>query len=154
MSGVYRASGGNVLFDFRMDRAQDGPKALIGEYEGFIQGDAYVGDDFRFRDNDVRVELGCWSHVVRKFRDARDTEKRLAAEFDLMFALLHTVEVEAKAMSPPQRFSHRSKHARPVLIEIENWLDVRLPTVLPQGPMAKAIKYARNHWQALTIGRH
>ncbi len=70
-----------------------------------------------------------------------------------MFPLLHTVEVEAKAMSPPQSFLHRFKHARPVLIEIENWLDARLPTVLPQGPMGKANKYARNHWQALTLGR-
>ncbi len=63
-----------MLFDFRMDRTHDGPKALIGEYEGFIQSDAYVGHDLLFRDNDVRIELGCWSHVVRKFRDARDTE--------------------------------------------------------------------------------
>ena len=146
---VYRAPGGNVLFDFRMDRAHDGPKAMIGKFEGFIQGDAYAGHDFLFRDNDVRIELGCWAHVVRKFRDASDSDKKLAAEFDLLFALLHTVEVEAKAMSPPQRFLHRAKHARPVLNEIENWLDARLPTVLPQSPMAKAIKYARNHWQAL-----
>ena len=147
---VYRASDGNVLFDFRMDRAHDGPKAMIGHFEGFIQGVAYSGHDFLFRDNDVRIELGCWAPVVRKFRAARDSDKRLAAEFDLLFALLHTIEVEAKAMSPPQRFLHRAKHAPPVLNEIQDWLDAMLPTVLPQSPMGKAIKYARNHWQALT----
>jgi len=74
----------------------------------------------------------------------------LAAEFDTLFALLQQVEVEAKAMSPPERFWHRVKHARPVLAEFEDWLDARSTTVAPKSPMGGAIAYARNNWVPLT----
>jgi transposase len=147
---IYRDMSGNVLFDFRMDRSQSGPREVIGAFHGFIQGDAYSGHDFLFRDNHDRIELGCWAHVVRKFRDARVTDKKLAAEFDVLFALLQQVENEVKPMPPPERFWHRVKHARPVLAEIEDWLDARSTTVAPKSPMGGAIAYARNHWQALT----
>ena len=36
-----------------------------------------------------------------------------------------------------------------MLKEIEDWLEARLPTVLPKSAMGGAITYARNHWQAL-----
>jgi transposase len=148
---VYRTPAtGSVFFDFRMDRSSDGPRKVIGRFRGFIQGDAYSGHDFLFVDTCYRIELGCWAHVVRKFRDARDSDKRLAAEFDVLFALLNRIEQECRAMPPPQRFMHRLLHARPVLEEIEDWLDARQVEVLPKSPMGRAIQYARNHWQALT----
>ncbi|MCB9920518.1 MAG: IS66 family transposase [Planctomycetes bacterium] len=141
---------GNVFFDFRMDRSSEGPRDVIGDYRGFIQGDAYSGHDFLFVDNDDRIELGCWSHVVRKFRDARTNDKKLAAEFDVLFAVLNRIEHEVRAMPPPERFMHRVRHARPVLDEIKDWLDARKTTVLPKSPIGRAIAYALNHWTALT----
>ncbi len=146
---VYRSPDGSVIFDFRMDRSHEGPKGIVGDFEGFIQGDAYSGHDFLFRDTVTRIELGCWSHVVRKFRDAQGDDQTLAAEFDVLFALLTQIEDEVRAMPPPERFLYRMKHARPVLKEIEDWLEARWPTVLPKSAMGCAIKYARNHWQAL-----
>jgi len=141
---------GSVFFDFRKDRSSEGPRDVIGDYRGFIQGDAYSGHDFLFVDNDDRIELGCWSHVVRKFRDARTNDKRLAAEFDVLFAVLNRIEHEVRAMPPPERFMHRVRHARPVLDEIKDWLDARATTVLPKSPIGRAIAYALNHWTALT----
>lgn len=141
---------GSVFFDFRMDRSSEGPRDVIGDYRGFIQGDAYSGHDFLFVDNDDRTELGCWSHVVRKFRDARTNDKKLAAEFDVLFAVLLRIEHEVRAMPPPERFMHRLRHARPVLDEIKDWLDARKTTVLPKSPIGRAIAYAHNHWIALT----
>jgi transposase len=141
---------GSVFFDFRMDRSSEGPRGIVGDYNGFIQGDAYSGHDFLFVDNDARTELGCWSHVVRKFRDARTNDKKLAAEFDVLFAVLNRIEHEVRAMPPPERFIHRLRHARPVLDEIKDWLDARRTMVLPKSPMGRAIAYALNHWAALT----
>jgi transposase len=146
---IYRAPDGNVLFDFRMDRSQKGPRDVVGNFRGFIQGDAYSGHDFLFRHNSDRVELGCWSHAIRKFRDARDTNKKLAAEFDVLFALLHQVEIEAAEMTPFDRFWYRIRHARPVLKELEDWLDARSVVVAPKSPMGQAIGYARRQWEPL-----
>ena len=146
---VYRSQDGNVIFDFRMDRSHEGPKDIVGDFEGFLQSDAYVGHDFLFRHNDVRIELGCWAHVARKFRDARDSDGDLVAEFDVLFALLTQIENDVRPMPPPERFLYRVRHARPVLDEIEVWMQARFPTVLPKSPIGNAITYAQRQWQAL-----
>jgi transposase len=99
---------GSVFFDFRMDRSSKGPSDVIGGYRGFVQGDAYSGHDFLFVGNEDRTELGCWSHVVRKFRDARGNDKKLAAEFDALFAVLNRIEHEVRAMPPPEHCLHQS----------------------------------------------
>src|SRR5690606_10893432 len=140
----------NVFFDFRMDRSKNGPREIVGDFRGFIQGDAFSGHDFLFVDNDLRIELGCWAHAVRYFRDAASSDKQLAAEFDVLFALLNRIEHEVRAMPPPERFMHRLRHARPVLKEMKDWLDARQATVLPKSPMGKAIAYALNQWVPLT----
>lgn len=146
---IYRSQDGNVVFDFRMDRSQEGPRKIVGDFEGFLQGDAYAGHDFLFRHNAVRIELGCWAHVARKFRDARDSDADLVAEFDVLFALLTQIESDVRPMPPPERFLYRAEHARPVLMEIETWMQARFLTVLPKSPIGRAITYAQNQWQAL-----
>lgn len=146
---VYRAQSGHVFFDFQMDRSSKGPLAVLGEYRGFVQGDAYSGHDCLFRDTQDRTELGCWSHVVRKFDDGKSTSKRLSKEFSVLSALLFRVETEARSMSPPERFELRWQHATPILNEIKDWLDARQSTVAPKSSMGKAISYSINHWSAL-----
>jgi len=146
---IYRSQDGNVIFDFRMDRSQEGPRDIVGDFKGFLQSDAYVGHDFLFKHNSVRIELGCWAHVARKFRDARDSDGDLVAEFDVLFALLTQIENDVRPMPPPERFLYRMKHARPVLQEIETWMHARFLTVLPKSPIGNAISYAQNQWQAL-----
>ena len=44
----------------------------------------------------------------------------------------------------------RQERSVPVLAEIRTWLDVEGEIVLPRSPMATAITYAKNQWQALT----
>lgn len=146
---IYRSLDGNVIFDFRMDRSQEGPRRVVGDFEGYLQGDAYVGHDFLFKHNAMRIELGCWAHVARKFRDARDSDGDLVAEFDVLFALLTQIEDDVRPMPPPERFLYRVKHARPVLKEIETWMQARFLTVAPKSPIGRAISYAQNQWQAL-----
>src|SRR5690606_26444869 len=87
--------------------------------------------------------------VVRKFRDARTNDRKLAAEFDVLFAVLNRIEQEVRAMPPPERFMHRVRYARPVLDEIKDWLDARKTMVVPKSPIGRAIAYALNHWTAL-----
>lgn len=147
---VYRSAEGNVFFDFRMDRSQEGPRRVLGEYRGFVQGDDYGGHLFLFRDTYDRVSLMCWAHAVRKFRDAHSSSPRLCKEFDVLFALLNKVELEARGLSPPQRLLFRSRYARPILKEIEDWVEARRLTVLPKSPIGDALGYLYSNWQALT----
>ena len=51
---------------------------FLGDYEGFIQADAYRGFDRLFRDGS-RTEVGCWAHARRKFYEALEEEPVRAA---------------------------------------------------------------------------
>ena len=48
------------------------------------------------------------------------------------------------------RFALRQARSVPVLDRIKTWLDREQEVVLPRSPMATAITYAQNQWQALT----
>ena len=146
---VYRSAEGNVAFEFRMDRKKEGPLGMLGQYRGFVQGDDYSGHACLFDPSYERVSLLCWAHAVRKFRDAETSSPRLSKEFDVLFALLHAVELEAKGMSPPERFRYRAKHARPVLAEIKDWVDGRRLTVTPKSKIGVALEYLHSNWTAL-----
>ena len=87
---------GSVVFDFRMHRSSKGPHDVVGGYPGFIQGDAYSGHDFLFVDNDDRIELGCWSHVVRKFRDTRERQRIL----DVLDSLIRDAQARIAYAKP------------------------------------------------------
>lgn len=134
----YRSRTGNMHFDFRMDRSSAGPLDVLGEFRGYVQCDAYSGHDCLFRGTTERTELGCWSHVVRKFDDAKSTSKQLSRESSIRSALLFRVETEARGMSPPQRQAFRLQHAVPVLDEIRQWLEARQSTVAPKSRMTYA----------------
>lgn len=147
---VYRTQDDQVFYDLRLDRSSDGPAEVLEGYQGFISADAYSGYDFLFRDGSGRIELGCWAHLRRKFKEAADSDAKRFAAIDALIQALFKLEAEAKAMSPPERQSWRDQHVRPVLAEIKDWLDAQSLLVLPKSAMGTAIAYARRHWTAFT----
>lgn len=46
------------------------------------------------------------------------------------------------------RLTLRQKRSKPLLEGLDSWMKIAPTEVLPQGPLAKAIGYARNHWVA------
>ena len=44
----------------------------------------------------------------------------------------------------------RRQKLQPLYETMYRWMDVVEPTLLPEDPLAGAIRYYRNHWQALT----
>ena len=59
-----------VAFDYTPTHSRDGPMAFLGDYDGYVQADAYKGYDAFFENGDA-TEVGCWAHTRRKFYDAR-----------------------------------------------------------------------------------
>ncbi|MBB5061001.1 hypothetical protein HDF16_005737 [Granulicella aggregans] len=64
----YGTPGGAVVFDFRMGRAREGPKAFLDLYQGLLQTDGYAAYDGV--GGPGMVHAACWSHARRKFTDA------------------------------------------------------------------------------------
>jgi len=113
-----------------------------------LQADAYGGYDGIYHKGNV-IEVACWAHARRKFFDAKETDGRRAAEMLAMARDLYAVEDEAKSLDHDARRELRQQKSVPILAKIKAWLDAERPLVLPRSPMAAAITYTLNQWDAL-----
>ena len=137
-----------TVYDYTPSRSRDGPAKWLSSYEGYLQADAYGGYDGIFHSQNV-TEVACWAHARRKFYDAQDSDEQRSAQMLSLIAELYAVEREAKDADEATRLALRQERSVPVLNRIKGWLDAEQAVVLPRSPMATAITYAQNQWQAL-----
>ena len=137
-----------VVYEYTPDRTRAGPASWLKDYKGYLQADAYGGYDGVYHKGGV-IEVACWAHARRKYFDARETDGARAAAMLTMVRELYVVEDEAKAMNDEQRRELRQEKAVPILAKIKAWLDEQIKVVLPRSPMAQAINYTLNQWEAL-----
>ena len=65
---------------------------------------------------------------------------------------LYDVNAREQGMDVPARTVHRVGHAVPILRVIQAYLDTLTDQiVLPKSDMAVALRYIRNHWEALNL---
>ncbi len=138
-----------TVYDYTPSRSRDGPAKWLAGYEGYLQADAYGGYDGVFHTQNV-TEVACWAHARRKFYDAQDSDEARSTQMLSLIGQLYQVERESKELSAALRMAVRQERSLPVLAKIKTWLDAEQDVVLPRSPMAAAITYAQNQWQALT----
>lgn len=139
-----------VVYDYTPDRTRAGPTRWLADYKGYLQADAYGGYDGIYSKGDV-IEVACWSHARRHFFDAKDTDGRRAAEMLAMAGELFAIERDAADLKDAERLKQRQTRSVPVLARIKAWLDAERELVLPRSPMAQAITYTLNQWDALCV---
>jgi transposase len=137
-----------IRYDYTPDRTRAGPQRFLADYKGYLQADAYGGYDGIYHKGLVS-EVACWAHARRKFFDAKETDGRRASQMLAMVAQLYAVEEEGKPLNPDGRHQLRQRKSIPILGKIKTWLDAELQLVLPRSPMAQAINYTLNQWDAL-----
>jgi hypothetical protein len=95
--------------------------------------------------------VGCWSHAERYFEAARDSQAILAAEALGYIRALFAIEAQAKRehLAETEVLALRQREAVPILEMFQTWLDRTRPQVLPKSPLADAVRYALNQWEAL-----
>lgn len=96
------------------------------------------------------TEVACWAHARRKFYDAQDSDEERSTQMLALVGQLYQIERESKELSDALRVAVRQERSVPILAKIKAWLDAAKEIVLPRSPMATAITYAQNQWQALT----
>ncbi len=139
-----------TVYEYTPSRKRDGPARWLKKFAGYLQADAYGGYDGIFSGGDV-TEVACWAHAQRKFYDAQDSDERRSLEMLALIAELYAIEREAKEQNLDEsaRLALRQQRSAPVLARIKAWLDAEGEVVLPRSPMAAAIGYALNQWDAL-----
>jgi transposase len=144
-------SSGGVVYDATEDRCRDGPLDFLKDFRGYLQCDAYAGYDELFRTRPHVVEVGCWAHARRKFVEAEKTSAALAHEAVARIQQLYAIEHEAKHLNAADRAALRREKSQPLLDAMKTCFDHQRTQVVPKTPIAEAITYALNQWNALTV---
>jgi Transposase IS66 family/IS66 C-terminal element len=90
------------------------------------------------------------AHARRKFYDIHVvTKSPLADEALRRIAALYEVEDAVRGQSAEQRQLVRQQRSRPLVEAMHDWLRQQLERVSGRSALAKAIRYALNHWNGL-----
>ena len=74
----YSRPEGPVVFDFRLNRAREGPAAFLKDFRGMLQSDAYAA--YEKVGGTGMIHAGCWAHARRGFIEAESSEKKFAKQ--------------------------------------------------------------------------
>jgi transposase len=143
-----------TVFDFKESRSHSVPLKTLGEYTGYLQTDGYGGYETMVKksgDESSITHCCCWAHVRRKFVETEKAGDSRATEALDIIGRLYGVERQLKELkTEEERLSLRQEKSKPILDEFRQWMDDRLD-VLPGSLLGKAIGYANNRWDKLTI---
>ncbi len=139
--------GGQVVFEATPTHEGRWPEAYLAWFRGYLQADAYKGYDALYAGRRV-IEVGCWAHGRRRFKEALETDARAAPMLQLVQEL-YRVEEEAQPLSPEERKALRQERSRAVLLRIDELRRRLQAEVLPKSPLGEALRYLDNQWHAL-----
>jgi transposase len=151
-----------LVYQYAPSRSGEVAEAFMGEYQGYVQSDAFSGYN-RFDDKPNIRLMGCWAHARRKFvevlkakkkiRSKRTNPKGLADEALSFIQRLYRIEKQAKeqALSFEQIGRLRRKESLPILEQFKQWLEDKAPIVPPKSLLGKAIAYSLDNWQRLIV---
>jgi transposase len=105
------------------------------------------------------AHLGCWAHVRRKFVEAqagrgKGSKKKGRTDEALEYiGKLYGIEQSARArnLDAAQLQALREKNSIPLLQSFRGWLDATALLTPPGGLLGKAVTYALNQWDRLTV---
>jgi hypothetical protein len=148
-----------VVFDFKMTRSKEVPKAFFKDYGGILHTDGYVAYEKDIGTKDS-IHACCWSHARRKFIDAIKVQtkanatdsklERVVALMDGLFAIDR--EAHEQKLSLDDRHALRQERAPTVLAELHALLLAMQASaaILPKSIAGNAISYTLTRWEKLT----
>jgi transposase len=141
-----------LVYQFTADRSGEHPANFLKGWQGYLQADAYSGYDRLFADGQI-VEVGCFAHARRRYFEIAKNAQTPGFAHEMLERIreLYAIEREAKdnKLTASERKALRQQRAPPILAAIKARLEEHLPKLPPKGPLAEAIGYTLNHWQAL-----
>jgi transposase len=148
---TYRGSDGSAFYDFTWMRNSEGPRRMLVHFRGYLQADAAPAFDDVYRNLPI-VEVGCWAHARRRFKEAVRTSPQEAAQVVVWIGELYGLERSAKSkqLDDDKRRELRQDRSLPILKRIHAYLKEIAVTALPKSPLGDAIGYALRQWSALT----
>ena len=141
-----------VVFQYEHDKKGETIVGKLGKFRGLLQVDAEHRYNGLFEPGLGIIEIGCNAHGFRKFEAAQAVQPVLAKEAADFLTAMFLAEGEAReiGLRDDALRDWRRRRIQPLFDDLWRWMDAVQPTLLPDDPLAAAIRYHRNHWGALT----
>ena len=147
-----------TVYDYTPSRKRDGPQSFLGDWEGYLQADAFAGYDGIYASGKV-TQVSCWAHARRKFLEAKENNppahealayiQRLYAIEKELTNLFDLVDDEPSVMKWYRvRRDTRQRYSLPILNEFQRWLTS--VDALPKSPLGQARNYVLSRWDSFT----
>ena len=139
-----------AVFQYEATKASDVVVSKLAPFSGTLTADAEHRFNAVYATGRV-IEAGCNAHGRRKFRDAEQTQPLLAKEGGAFIAAMYVQEEQAQraGLEGEALLAHRRLHIRPIASAFEAWLKAVQSAILPSDPLRAAVRYYRNHSEAL-----
>ena len=147
---VYQRDG-LVVLQYEADKAGETLASKLSKFSGTLLADAEHRHNATFADGTI-TEAGCNAHGERKFEEAEKSRPALAAEGRTFIKAAFVEEARAREqkLTGDDLLHWRQERIGPIFEDFAVWRDAVLPTLVPDEPLAKALRYYNNHWDALT----
>lgn len=139
-----------VLFKYHPGRGQEAPKAMLNNFSGTLQTDGYQAYKNMKTNGEITL-LACMAHARRYFDKALKNDKKRAEHVLTLMQRLYEIERKAREreISFETRYRYRQLYAKPILLELEEWLFDNQHQTTPQSSIGQAIAYTLNLWTKL-----
>lgn len=144
--------GRGVVFHWDQSRGCQGLEKLIGsDFQGLLGVDGHSAYRAFSKKRQGVGLIGCWTHVRRKFVEAKDEDPRVAGWVLNQIAWLYRWEKSrnGQRLGAAQREAIRASHSRVVVQRLNRALRLLLPRYRPKSLMRQGIEYALNQWPQL-----
>jgi transposase len=138
-----------VVYDFTDGRAGAHARTFLGDWQGSLLCDDYVGYKACFTQG--ITEIGCMAPARRKFFDLHVAAKsQLAQQAVQYMGQLYEIERQVKDLATDERRRRRQEQAKPVADALHVWMQAQRERVPDGSATAKALDYSLKRWVALT----
>lgn len=140
-----------IYFLIEDNRSSEAAEALLGGYGGVVMCDGYGVYESLAATNTRVVLAHCWAHVRRKFIDIETAFPVESKEIVGLIRELYDVEDECPRGpgGDEMRRALRNERSRAIVHRIGEWVYATYPNTLPEGGLAKAIRYMGGMWAGL-----
>jgi transposase len=150
-----------AVFYASSDRRGAHPQTHLAEFCGILQADCYNGFNPLFDRTKKQVPVTpafCFAHARRKFFELADVARNarrgknakpispVALEAVKRIDALFAIERDINGMSADERHAVRQDKSKPVLEEMERWLQQERSTLSRSSPLIEPINYMLSRW--------
>jgi transposase len=145
-----------IAFSYSASRAGNKVREVLGDdFTGTLISDGYEAYSRYARQHPGVVHAQCWAHTRRYFDRAKEAEPASAAEALEIIGILyrHEATIREQGLGGTAKLEYRQRHSKPVVTAFGRWCEAQCQRhdLLPSNPLSKALRYARDRTEALSV---